>query len=700
MVRSASRLGKYADRFQARLRSPSTVSGINHWAAGAVRAWKDRAHLAALVIDGHHTGIPELGDFKQTAVRADDAGLWHSLTSCPESLDELIKRMASEGIASDAPPPRSRLEPFVESLWTRMLFSCLVDADFLDTERHFSPAIKSQRVVPALDAAGALGLLRTHLAKKGGVGPVNDLRRRLLADCLGQAESAPGLFTLTAPTGSGKTLASLAFALRHIERHNATLAPDSPERLRRIIVVIPYTSIIEQTAAVFRDLFEKEFGADFVLEHHAAVAPRERAEDAGRDAENERIRRARLAAENWESPLVVTTSVRFFESLFANRPSDCRKLHNIARSVILFDEVQTLPPSRVPSLLSGVQALVQHFGCTAVFMTATQPAFTTAEHVVLRGWRPMEISSSPRAMAETMRRTRIDLPRSDERPAWSEIAQRLSASAQALCVVNTTAAAGELFRLLPAQGRFHLSSRMCANHRQGKLDAIRLALASGDTCRLVSTQLIEAGVDVDFPIAYRALGPLDSIIQTAGRCNREGRSSEPCPVVVFRPAEDKLPPGAYATATAATVNFLHRYADASERLHDPDFYAAYFAELYELLGRSKPTDDPVFDYSAKLDFPKAHNARHLIEQGTRAVLVEWGEGAALIAKLQREHHLTAEECRRAQRFSINLYAHEFERGQREGWIVQPAEKWDLFAWKSNYDPDLGACHAAGADFCP
>ena len=370
--------------------------------------------------------------------------------------------------------------------------------------------------------------------------------------------------------------------------------------------------------------------------------------------------------------------------------------------MILFDEVQTLPPARVPSLLSGVHALVQHFGCTAVFMTATQPAFATAERVILGGWHrdDMEISSNPRAMAETMRRTRIELPRPDERPAWPEIAARLAANAQALCVVNTTAAAGELFRLLPPGRRFHLSARMCADHRQKKLAAIRRALAAGEPCRLVSTQLIEAGVDVDFPIAFRALGPLDSIIQTAGRCNREGRSAEPCPVVVFHPAEDKLPPGAYAIATKKTVDFLTRHADAAERLHDPDFYAAYFAELYELLGRSKPEDDPVFDYSAKFDFPKANDARHLIENGTRAVLVEWGEGAALIDKLQRERHLTAIECRRAQRFSINLYGHEFERGQREGWVVQPADKWELFAWKSKYDPDLGACHPEGDDYCP
>jgi CRISPR-associated endonuclease/helicase Cas3 len=309
-----------------------------------------------------------------------DASLVHELTGCTESVSQLTDRLLADGVRLPASPAGQHGDSFAAALRTRMLFSCLVDADFLDTEQHFDPEGAKQRAVPTLQAETALPLLLDHLSAMPAKGPVNQLRRQLLADCVAASVRPPGLFTLTAPTGSGKTLASLAFALRHIVHHNAPLAADDPRRFRRVIVVIPYTSIIEQTARVYSELLEAEFGADYVLEHHSAVAPRERQEDAGRDAEEERLRHARLAAENWASPLVVTTSVQFFESLFAHKPGDCRKLHNIARSVVLFDEVQTLPARLVPSLLSAVRLLTHDpYGVTAVFMTATQPAFASAQ---------------------------------------------------------------------------------------------------------------------------------------------------------------------------------------------------------------------------------------------------------------------------------------------------------------------------------
>ena len=242
-------------------------------------------------------------------------------------------------------------------------------------------------------------------------------------------------------------------------------------------------------------LFEEEFGLDYVLEHHSAVAPRERKDDVGRDAENERLRRARLAAENWSSPMVVTTNVQFFESLFSNRPSDCRKLHNIGRSVVLFDEVQTLPPHLVPSLLSAIRLLTRDYGVTAVFMTATQPAFAAAGPALSYDWLPVEISSNPAAMAETLKRTRIELPAPNATLSWPELALCLTTETQSLCVVNTTKDAHELFRLvkeIKPDGLFHLSARMCPAHRQEKLAEVRRRLDpnANEPCRLVSTQLI------------------------------------------------------------------------------------------------------------------------------------------------------------------------------------------------------------------
>jgi CRISPR-associated endonuclease/helicase Cas3 len=610
-------LGKYSTRFQARL-CDRFVRGVNHWAAGAsYAATVLKAWAVAFAADGHHTGIPALNEadagrpLRSTVQSFIDSNRRMELTGqCPESLAELAARFESDGLKLPAFCPHP-IDKFAESLRARMIFSSLVDADFLDTEKHFDPQKGAQRMsVPGLEPERALEILRNHLATKPADGPVNALRRRLLNDCLKAAEKCPGLFTLTAPTGSGKTLCSLAFALRHIVYHNAKHRQDDACRFRRIIVVIPYTSIIEQTARVYREeLFEPEFGGGYVLEHHSAVAPRERKEDQGRDAEDERLRRARLAAENWASPLIVTTNVQFFESLFSNRPSDCRKLHHIARSVVVFDEVQTLPPHLVPSLLSAVRLLTRDYGVTALFMTATQPAFASAGEALPYDWNPEPVSANEAGLADALRRTEIQLPRHHEQIAWADLAAKLTADPQSLCVVNTTGAARELFRLvrkIQPEGSFHLSARMCPAHRQEKLGLIRERLGADRHCCLVSTQLIEAGVDLDFPIAYRALGPLDSIIQTAGRCNREGRYPEPRPVIVFRPLDPKLPPGAYALAARKTEEFLARHPDAP--LHQPEIYQKYFAELYELVGPEKAEADAVFKLSADLNFPAAAEA--------------------------------------------------------------------------------------------
>jgi CRISPR-associated endonuclease/helicase Cas3 len=543
---------------------------------------------------------------------------------------------------------------------------------------------------------------------------VNRRRRQLLQDCLSKAKNPPGLFTLTAPTGSGKTLSSLAFALQHVTAHNDRLPANDPCRFRRIIIVIPYTTIIEQTAREYRKVFEPHFGRDYVLEHHSAVAPRLTESDSERDAEDARLRRARLAAENWDAPIVVTTSVQFFESLFSNRTSDCRKLHNITRSVVLFDEVQTLPPRLVPSLLSAVNLLVKDFGVTAVFGTATQPAFECAGPAILGEWKPTPIASDADAFAETMRRTRIEIAPPESQMTWQEVAAAMTdpnLPQQALCVVNTTKDARTLFQLLKGfatrHSCFHLSSRMCAAHRQFKLKEIcrRLDPKVKEPCLLVSTQLIEAGVDVDFPVVWRALGPLDSIIQSAGRCNREGHSPEPRPVHVFRPADGGLPRGAYEIAMKRTEAFLAANPGIEQKLHMPETYRAYFACLYRDLGCDSPDQDPVFAASKELKFPDAAEACRLIGDETRGVLVPmhdergslgvWADhGMKLIEAIRSQHYLDRELARQCQRFTVNLYQREFDRAEREGAIIPLTPDKSVYAWSSKYEEDLGAIHHA------
>jgi CRISPR-associated endonuclease/helicase Cas3 len=705
-------LGKYGKKFQFRLRGRG--SGINHWTAGAFEAYRAKAQGAAFAINGHHNGIPSLAEL-QNLLRAYQQGGNLEQFGITETVSELTERARAEGILIPEAEYRDQFSRcFVSAFHARLLFSCLVDADFLDTEAHFQPTSTAMRRSMILRAEESLAALLAVLRSKASEGEVNRRRRDLLEDCLAKAKMPRGLFTLTAPTGSGKTLASLAFALQHVLHHNDPLPPDDVHRLRRVIVVIPYTTVIEQTANEYRKVFESQFGADYVVEHHSAIAPRPTDSDRERDAEDARLRRARLAAENWDAPIVVTTSVQFFESLFSNRPSDCRKLHNIARSVVVFDEVQTLPPKLVPSLLSGVNLLVKDFGVTAVLGTATQPAFECAGPAVLGQWKPAPIESDPEALAEAMRRTRIEIAPADRQLSWQEIVAEMTSPSdqrdrpqQALCVVNTTKNARDLFRILKKSQLgphcFHLSSRMCPAHRQGKLKEVRRRLdpTVAEPCLLISTQLIEAGVDVDFPVVWRALGPLDSIIQSAGRCNREGRSVEPCPVHVFRPAEGGMPPGAYEIALKRTEAFLNANPGIEQRLHLPETYRAYFACLYRDLGRDSADEDLVFAASRELRFPDASEACRLIGQEMRAVLVKWPDdhngGGKLIAKLSRQKHLALEEWRELQRFSVNLYQGEFLDGQIKGHIVEAIE--GVWFWNSKYDDNLGACHPEGDDFC-
>lgn len=692
-------LGKYSKRFQERL-NDNSIHGINHWSVGASVAFEMRVLEAAFAIEGHHTGIPAylendlesgLECLKERLLKLRDRNLAKEVNGFGETTEELRSRFASENsklpeVSSNAPCGRD----FATALRSRMLFSCLVDADFLDTEAHYDPSQAGLRATLSLLPERALEILLAAVAAKRSESPINQLRHRLLADCLTMAASKPGLFSLTAPTGSGKTLAGLAFALAHAKANG----------LRRVIVVIPYTSIIEQTAQVYRDLFEREFGSNYVLEHHSAVAPRERQEDSGRDAEEERLRRDRLAQENWDAPIVVTTSVQFFESLFGHKPSQCRKLHNIARSVVLFDEVQTLPLRLVPSLLSAVNLLTGDYGVTAVFGTATQPAFTSAAKAILGGWQPTEISSQSGAMANALRRTRITRRPDSQRVKWPDLAYELAGIPQVLCVVNLKRHARELFLTLAdvagAAGIFHLSAAMCPAHRQVKLAEVRRRLLAGEPCRLVSTQLIEAGVDVDFPRVYRAIGPLDSIIQTAGRCNREGRMSEPGEVIVFRPEDDAKPRGAYAQAAAVTEAFLTENPGAD--FHRPETYSAYFARLYGTLGPQDRKEDPAFAASEELHFPKADRACRLVGEDTRSFVVRFGEGHRLVEQIRGEKHLSRDDWRRVHRFSVSFHQTEFIAALARGEIVQPTPVVECYFWNGQYDEHLGVTDPLPNDF--
>ncbi|MDD5676427.1 MAG: CRISPR-associated helicase Cas3' [Kiritimatiellae bacterium] len=680
--------GKYSHRFQQRL-SDASVTGINHWSSGAYIAKEMGCRWVPFTIEGHHTGMPAFRrddprrSLRNTLLGMADPGMYTEITGFPESADALMKRLRQDGLEITPHVDRRESGNFADAFQTRMIFSTLVDADYLDTERFMDPEIATKRVALPLNADVTLSVLLAHLAAKPKEGTVNILRRRLLDECLYSAEWDEWLYTLTAPTGSGKTLASLAFALRKAQLKGC----------QRIISIIPYTTIIEQTARIYRDVFAGVFGSAYVLEHHSNVSSDGEADSEAYDPHSRR----HLAAENWDAPIIVTTTVQFFESLFSNRPSACRKLHRIANSVLLFDEVQTLPIRLLPSLLSGVKLLTEKYNVVAVFGTATQPAFAHAKQAISGGWNPQEIATAPDASANELRRIQITRRPSDKPQSWQEIAGELLQQTRVLCVVNSRKDAQTLFELIHQNGAaYHLSAAMCAAHRQDRLHEIRERLTATDLpCRLIATQLIEAGVDIDFPVVYRALGPLDSIIQSAGRCNREGLIAAPASVVVFVPADGTMPCGCYRQAAAITEAFLNENPGIDLQL--PSTYAQYFGRMYGILGPESAKQDPVFVASEEFDFPAAAAACSLIGRATRSVLVDYREGRQIIEEIEKRHVIDFALARRSQRYTINLYEGAFQKAYAEGVVAPLTRKADVYCWRDKYDANLGACHYSAVD---
>jgi CRISPR-associated endonuclease/helicase Cas3 len=564
-------LGKYREEFQAYLRGlRSGGKETQHAIHGALVALQHDCLAASLAIAGHHAGVPDLCSLQEKAEEF--------AKKSPDVLPALVRHFEAELGHSLTPllPPSFVRDEFSAELYTRLLFSCLVDADRLDTATWPAQAVPDR----PLDAGRMLDRVLAERERKRAVvadGPVAQARNRIFDACLSAASFPPGFFALTVPTGGGKTLASMAFALAHAQAHG----------LRRIIVVIPYLSIIEQNAAEYRRIL----GNALVLESHSAASPRP-------DLDEEEREQLELVAENWDAPVIVTTSVQFIESLFAASPSRCRKLHRVARSVVVFDEVQTLPAHLLQPLFSVLREMHRSYGTTFVFSSATQPAFRRSGSI-LEGFGDgeiREVAPDPPRLFRTLRRVRYHLPEADQSLDWPTLAEQLAAQPQVLCVVNLTAHARTLWeevqRRCPQHQRpIHLSSAMCPEHRLALIRLIRYRLRKGLPCRVVSTQLVEAGVDVDFPVVWRALGPLDSIVQVAGRCNREGRlhdeSGNPKlgEVHVFKPAEHRLPPGVYRVAadqTAVTLASLGKPDAAADRLaHDASIFGGYFDGLYD-----------------------------------------------------------------------------------------------------------------------
>jgi CRISPR-associated endonuclease/helicase Cas3 len=664
-------LGKYQAEFQERLLGGHV--SVEHSGAGAALASKNARELGiplAFAIAGHHAGLanyvssdPGLptplrerlkggGRALETilpVIPAEIAG--HSIPGIPAFLH------AKPGLRQDEMERLCRRSEF----WTRFLFSTLVDADRLDTEA-FCDADKAAlrswfSSIPALRERldSFIDQRMDSLTTMEKKTSVNLSRAEILEACRKAATLSPGVFSLTVPTGGGKTLSAMSFALNHAERCD----------LRRVIVVIPYTSIIEQNA----DVYSQALGADNVVEHHSSLDSDKKKTKYGEELTN----RHELACENWDAPVIVTTTVQFFESLFSNHPSRCRKIHNIARSVIVLDEVQCLPPAFLLSIVEALNELATHYGCSIVLSTATPPALAAREkfETGLKGIR--EIVANTKELGERLKRVEYAWPADGARfITWAQLAREMLEHQQVLAVVHKRDDARNLARELKAiapEGEpvWHLSALMCAAHRTEVLSKIKDALARGAACRVVSTQLVEAGVDVDFPIVYRALGGLDSIVQAAGRCNREGHLNKGR-VVVFR-AETSPPRGTPRRAMEVTESLL-REAGGILDPSDPELFEEYFRMLYavEILDAKR-----IQTLRQEFNFGFVGREFKLIEDGfTRTVVVPYGEAAVHVQEL-RLKGATRATLRGLQRFVVNIYPDAFAKFSGAGALEEVIE---------------------------
>lgn len=628
-------IGKYSAAFQRRLHGGPKV---DHASAGAFECLKAQQLAAAFAISGHHGGLPDGGG------RGDAAGtgtFWGRINRASQRNLEDYHAWQSEFSLPHANTPAfagTRLEGM---FFTRMLFSCLVDADYTDTGAFMD----NSPYLPASSSSMEELWRRLETYVSGWFPPkgaLNMQRCVILEQCMSAgAQYGPGLFTLTVPTGGGKTVASLSFAL----------AQAKARRMKRIVYVIPYTSIIEQTAQIFREIL----GDENVLEFHSGVQFDQQEDDAS-SPETAPLTRS---VETWDVPVIVTTAVQFFESLYACRPSKCRKLHNLAQSVLIFDEAQMLPLPYLRPCVWAIAQLVRHYGASAVLCTATQPALDPifqefAPEIPIR-----EICPMAEAHWESFRRVSFQQAGT---LSWMDLAARLQQQEQVLCVVNTRRAAREVFHQLSGPGNFHLSTLMYPAHRRRILDEIRRRLRDGLPCRVVSTSLIEAGVDVDFPAVYRELSGLDSILQAAGRCNREGKRPPEDSIVTIFQGEDP-PPRLFETSIGAGKIVLDHCQDVSSRaaIH------TYFSTLLDLKGAEAQDAHHILPLMESEFFPFRTVAErfHLIESPTTTVYLPLEEGAGLV-ELLRSGQYSRTLYRRLGQYGVSVYPQHLSALEQAG----------------------------------
>ena len=620
---------EYSKHYRGKI--PHAIHGSRKLFSGS----KDAGKLLAYCIAGHHGGlsnwIDEAGNGLNEKLQNDGPDINFPLT------DPKFKKSLPLKVID------SKRFGFQIQFFVRMIFSCLVDADYLDTEAAMDTERANWRFAyPSLNTLyDRFWQNFSGLRKTVNQTPVNRQREIVLQNCISAATSEPGLFSLTVPTGGGKTLSSLAFALEH--------ARFSQFSKRRIIYVIPFTTIIEQNAAVFREFL----GEDAILEHHCNFIP------------DEADWKTRLALENWEAPIIVTTNVQFFDSFFSRKPSGCRKLHNVANSIVIFDEVQTIPVEKIKPCLEVLRELTLNYGVSAVLCTATQPALGCSEEFPSGLKNIREITGNVPDIFHALRRTRETFIGDITQ---EELAERLSNHLQALCIVNTRKQALEIFNLLPkSESNFHLSALMYPAHRTRILHEIRNRLKNKQPCRVISTQLIEAGVDIDFPVVYRAIAGMDAIAQAAGRCNREG-NIEQGDVYIFK-LQNGLSPGYFRQTAQCAEPLFEKFTG---HFLEPECIREYFLTYYWLnedrMDKGGILQKCLHGSRGDIQFKDIADFQMIEDLSTPVIIALEEEAVSLVRQLPFVEKKGV-ILRKLQKFSVQIYQQDYYA--LKDWLESP-----------------------------
>lgn len=650
-------IGKYSAYFQNRIRDPESFAARDHATAGA----KETEFMPlAFAIAGHHGGIP-------------DGGSSVDSKEIPSLCGRMKKSLEDYSAwKSEINPPPVQIPYFLQentsqfswAFYTRMLFSSLVDADFIDTETF----MQGEKPRGDFDSIPQLSeKLKAHFAKMEiSNSELNQIRGEILDSCIAKANCDTGLFSLTVPTGGGKTLSSLAFALEHAKKKD----------LKRVIYVIPYTSIIDQTAEVFSSIF----GENQVIEHHSSVVFVKDSEGDLDSIENKK----RLACENWDAPIIITTAVQFFESLFANKPSQCRKLHNIAKSVVIFDEAQTLPVPYLRPCVAAISELVKYYHCSSVLCTATQPELDELfqEHSV----SIQEMLPNTAPIFKKLKRCTIEDYGST---SWTELGTELSQLSQVLVIVNHRKSAKLLWETLPEEGNYCLSTLLYPKHRKKLLKEIRQRLKEGLTCRVISTCLIEAGVDLDFPLVFREKAGLDSLLQAAGRCNREGkRPLEESKLYYFK--VESLSPQSFQQNVDAFDEVVREFQDVT----DLEAISSYFRLLWYLKGKESLDQKQILNGIERgiagnlCPFRQVAQMFQFIESGTISIYIPLEEGGKWVEQL-KSGKVSRDLFRQLGQFSINVYPYQLSTLLQAGTVAETSNGEFILSDMSIYNSDTG-----------